>query len=150
GGILSFSLFAAPRLSPSGVLGDFALGNWADRMKSIGFAVQFDGGPTLPVKVDTSLLDSTLWSSLFPDSTPVTGWMLPPHAGRELKSYPAHTLHQFIQGLYSSVASTAASAVAFPSTETGPVADLINTVGRIPEVMCDVLNLNPQTATFLA
>src|SRR5262245_54297516 len=96
GNLLHFSLFVSPRLSPDGTLAGFALGNWADKMRKLKLELQVDGGPTLSPMLDTSLLSDALWDGMFPGTTPVRGWELAPHAARELKSFPAATLHQFI------------------------------------------------------
>lgn len=138
-GTLGFSLFISPRLLADGTLGNFGLGNWAQKMSSLKLTLQFDGGPTVAPLLDGSLLSPSLWPGLFPNSTPVRGWGLAPHASRELKSFPVASLHQFINGLYGQVASTPGSALSFPSLSSGPVADLVNTVGRLDEIICNVV-----------
>lgn len=139
GNQLGFSLFLSPRLSPNGTLADFGLGNWAEKMQSLRVSVELEGGPAVEAALDLSLVNPAAWAGLFPDTTPVRGWALPAHASRELKSFPAASLHNFLKGLYGTVASTPASALSFPSLEKGPVADLVNTVGRMDEIVCQVI-----------
>lgn len=156
GNSLSLSLFLSPRLSPSGSLGDaFAFSNdapepsgtnWPDRAGSVTFTLEFRDGVSAPggasVTVDAapdpSLLSRDLWSTLFPNTTPVLGHQLPDYASRTIRSYSVRGIHRSIQDLYHAIASDPVASTSFPSIGQGSLlGTFIEQLGRVARLMRD-------------
>ena len=102
---LRISVFVAPRLRSTAQEGD-RLGlwpdwlAWTDRVRTVAFRVQFEGGPTLEAAVDRTPLEPVLWTALFKNDTFVRAHAFDDYAQRTLISYPARNLHNLVRSLY--------------------------------------------------
>ena len=107
---LRLSVFVTPRLrsdagSTLALYPDFL--NWAERLSpgAASFAVEVDGGPTVPATVVGDPPDALLWSSLFTPDIPVRPFVFDDYADRPIVSYPVSGVLNFVKRLYRQTAA---------------------------------------------
>jgi hypothetical protein len=126
-GRLRISVHVAPRLrnddgsATPRKLGEFAaFANWAERVNTFRFSVEFDGGPSAKGVPETPA-DPKLWSLLLPVNTRVEPHVFQDHAKRDLHVFPVRPLLKFIKQAYG---EAAAAGTDLPSIDDafGPLA----------------------------
>ena len=126
-GRLRISVHVAPRLrnddgsDTQRKLGEFAaFANWAERVNTFRFSVEFDGGPSAKGVPETPA-DPKLWSLLLPGDTRVGPHVFQDHAKRDLHVFPVRPLLKFIKQAYG---EAAAAGTDLPSIDDafGPLA----------------------------
>ena len=127
------SVHVAPRLDrgnrvPLSMFRDFA--NWpATLHRNIeaghGFEVLVDNRP-VSAELDPALLDPDLWQALF-EKAEVGQFVFRDLTVRDLRSFSATRVEEYIKNLYADVARQAATT--FPPVEGGPLANLREEVG---------------------
>jgi hypothetical protein len=126
-GRLHISVHVAPRLSNDDgsdterKLGEFAaFANWPDRLNSLRFDVEFQGGPK-GRGVPEQPADPDLWKLLFPAETPVRPFEFQDHSQRDFHVFPVRPVLQFLEQAYG---ATGAAGTDLPSIDDpfGPLA----------------------------
>ncbi len=126
-GRLRISVHVAPRLrnddgsDTQRKVGDFAaFVNWAERVNTFRFAVEFKGAVSARGVPETSA-DPELWSLLLPPDTRVGPHVFQDHAKRDLHVFPVRPVLQFLEQAYG---AAAAAGTDLPSIDDpfGPLA----------------------------
>ncbi|WP_370948861.1 hypothetical protein AB5J62_15270 [Amycolatopsis sp. cg5] len=118
-GQLKLSVFLTFRLTPDanrtlGAFGDLA--DWA--AVPITWAVSVNG--TEVPATETSTRDTSLWTKVFPASTPVTPYGMDTFSDKANRSYPVSKVHDFVKREYRQIAVGSPTAPVHLDTLVGP------------------------------
>lgn len=109
---------ARPFLAPDfEKLGDF--GDWPAVVNAMTFRVKVGSGAAVPAALEGAPADSSLWKSLFKDTTPVEPFVVRDLSTRNIRSFPVAAILGYVDNLYQAIAKS--SPVNLPAI--GPAAD---------------------------
>lgn len=136
GDFLRFTVFVSPRLDTEGAgqleLGDFrAFARWPDALNLDNFVIEIDGFGAEAARLDPDSLkpDGDVWNLVLPPDTAVGTHEFTNLATKQVRSFPAAIVANYVESFYAKVAAT--SPTVFAPATSGPVGGLIDDMRRM-------------------